>query len=96
MKEDATNKKFLVSNFNTFKMVDERLVMEQFCELERILNHFTQHNLHMDETIIVSSIIYKLPPFREEFKHILKHKKEDIFLDDLANHLRVRMSHAGK
>ena len=38
MKEDATYKKFLVSNFNTFKMVDERPVMEQFWELERILN----------------------------------------------------------
>jgi len=42
MKEDATSKKFLVSNFNTFKMVDEQPVMEKFHELEKILNHFTQ------------------------------------------------------
>jgi len=89
MKEDASSKKFLVSNFNTFKMVDERLVMEQLRELERILNHFTQHNLHIDETIIVSPIIDKLPPSWKEFKRTLKHRKEDISLDDLANRLRV-------
>jgi len=89
MKEDATSKKFLVSNFNTFKIVDERPVREQFRELERILNHFTQHNLHMDETIIVSSIIDKLPPSWKEFKRTLKHKIEDISLGDLANHICV-------
>jgi len=33
MKEDTTSKKFLVSIFHTFKMVDERPVMEQFREL---------------------------------------------------------------
>jgi len=38
----------------------------------------------MDETIID-----KLPPSWKEFKRTLKHKKEDISLDDLANHLRV-------
>ena len=89
MKEDATSKKFLVSNFNNFKMVDGRPVMEQFRELERIFNHFTLHNLNMDETIVVSSIIDKLPPSWREFKRTLKHKKEDISLDELANHLRI-------
>ena len=63
--------------------------MEQFRELETILRHFTQHNLHMDETIIVSSIIDKLPSSWKEFKCTLKHKKEDTSLDDLANHLHV-------
>ncbi|KAK9168789.1 hypothetical protein Syun_000929 [Stephania yunnanensis] len=43
----------------------------------------------MDETIVVSSIIDKLPPSLKEFKRTLKHKKEDITLDELANHLRV-------
>jgi len=33
--------------------------------------------------------IDKLSPSWEEFKHTLKHKKEDISLDDPANHLRV-------
>ena len=42
MQEDATSKKFIVSHFNNYKMNDSRPVMEQFHELERILNNFTQ------------------------------------------------------
>ncbi|CAM8936830.1 unnamed protein product [Rhodiola kirilowii] len=37
MREDASSKKFLVSNFNSYKMVDSRPVSEQFNELARIL-----------------------------------------------------------
>ncbi|GKE25476.1 zinc finger, CCHC-type containing protein, partial [Tanacetum coccineum] len=38
-----SSKKFLVSNFNNYKMVDSRPVMEQFNELLRILGQYTQH-----------------------------------------------------
>ncbi|GJR85872.1 zinc finger, CCHC-type containing protein [Tanacetum coccineum] len=54
MAEDASSKKFLVSNFNNYKMVDSRPVMEQFNELLRILGQNTQHGLKMDESISVS------------------------------------------
>ncbi|GJZ12632.1 zinc finger, CCHC-type containing protein [Tanacetum coccineum] len=37
LNEDASSKKFLVSNFNNYKMFDSRPVMEQFFELVRIL-----------------------------------------------------------
>ena len=43
----------------------------------------------MDESIIVSNIIDKLPPSWKDFKRNLKHKKEDISLEQLANSLRV-------
>ena len=43
----------------------------------------------MDETIIVSSIIDKLPPSLKDFKRSLKHKNENITFDNLANHFRV-------
>ncbi|GJW41775.1 hypothetical protein Tco_0067620, partial [Tanacetum coccineum] len=41
MAEDASSKKFLVSNFNNYKMVDSRPVIEQFNELLRILGQYT-------------------------------------------------------
>ncbi|GJS60621.1 hypothetical protein Tco_0655405 [Tanacetum coccineum] len=63
LNEDASSKKFLVSNFNNYKMVDSRPVMEQFHELLRILRQYTQHGLKMDESISVSSIIDKFPPY---------------------------------
>lgn len=39
--------------------------------------------------MIMNSIIGKLPPSSKDFKRSLKHRKEDISLDNLANHLHV-------
>ncbi|XP_028806167.1 uncharacterized protein LOC114761025 [Neltuma alba] len=89
MQEDDTSKKFLVTRFNSYKMVDGKSIMEQMHEIEHILNNFNQHKIHMDKSIIVSSIIDKLPPSWKDFKKILKHKKEDISLEQLGNYLRL-------
>ncbi|GJX40181.1 zinc finger, CCHC-type containing protein [Tanacetum coccineum] len=92
MAEDALSKKFLVSNFNNYKMIDSRLVMEQFNELLRILGQYTQHGLKMDESIYVLSVIDKLPPSWKDFKHTLKHGKDDLSLVQLGSHLRIEES----
>ncbi|CAM8996554.1 unnamed protein product [Rhodiola kirilowii] len=87
MQEDASSKKFLVSNFNSYKMVDARPVMEQFNELTRILGQFAQYKMKMDDSLAVSSIIDKLPPLWKDFKHKLKHKKEEMSLEELGGEL---------
>ncbi|CAM8901358.1 unnamed protein product [Rhodiola kirilowii] len=92
MLEDASSKKFLVSNFNSYKMVDARPVMEQFNELTRILGQFAQYKMKMDDSIAVSSIIDKLPPLWKDFKHKLKHKKEEMSLEELGGELQVEES----
>ncbi|GJV93957.1 zinc finger, CCHC-type containing protein [Tanacetum coccineum] len=92
MAEDASSKKFLVSNFNNYKMVDSRPVMEQFNELFRILGQYTQHGLKINESISVSSVIDKLPPSWKDFKHTLKHGKDDLSLVQLGSHLRIEES----
>ncbi|GKC55512.1 hypothetical protein Tco_1078257 [Tanacetum coccineum] len=51
MAEDASSKKFLVSNFINYKMTDLRPVMEQYIKLLGILGRFTQHKMNMDEAI---------------------------------------------
>ncbi|GJY34721.1 hypothetical protein Tco_0419190 [Tanacetum coccineum] len=92
LNEDSSSKKFLVSNFNNYKMVDSRPVMEQYSELLKILRQYTQHGLKMDESISVSSIIDKLPPSWKDFKHTLKHGKDDLSLVQLGSHLRIEES----
>ncbi|GJZ46881.1 hypothetical protein Tco_0600713 [Tanacetum coccineum] len=100
MAEDTSSKKFLVSNFNNYRMVDSRSVMEQYHELLRILGQYTQHGLFMDEAISVSSIIDKLPPSWKDFKHMLKHNKDELSLVQLGSHFRkeetLRMEENGK
>ncbi|GJU66415.1 zinc finger, CCHC-type containing protein [Tanacetum coccineum] len=76
MAENASSKKFFIGNFNHYKMVDSRPVMEQFNELLTILGQYTQHGLKMDESLSVSSVIDKLPSCWKDFKRSLKHGKE--------------------
>ncbi|GJX53967.1 putative reverse transcriptase domain-containing protein, partial [Tanacetum coccineum] len=92
MAEDASSKKFLVSNFTNYKMTDSRPVLEQYNELLGILGRFTQHNMNMDESIKVSCIIDKLSPSWKDFKHTLKHLKEELTLIELGSHLRIEES----
>ncbi|GJW59596.1 zinc finger, CCHC-type containing protein [Tanacetum coccineum] len=54
-----------------------------------ILRQYTQYNLMMDKAISVVVIIDKLPPSWKEFKHGLKHKKEELNLVQLGSHLRI-------
>ncbi|CAM8931596.1 unnamed protein product [Rhodiola kirilowii] len=68
-------------------MVDARLVMEQFNELTRILGQFALYKMKMDDTIAVSRIIDKFPPSWKDFKHSLKHKKEEMTLEELGGEL---------
>nr|GEV61343.1 hypothetical protein [Tanacetum cinerariifolium] len=92
MAEDSSSKKFLVSNFNNYKMVYSRPVMKQYNKLLRILGQYAQHGLKMDESIYVSSIIDKLPHSWKDFKHTLKHGKGDLSLVQLGSHLRIEES----
>ncbi|GKA76805.1 hypothetical protein Tco_0783266 [Tanacetum coccineum] len=92
MVKDASSKKFLVSNFTNYKMTDSRPVLEQYNKLLGILKRFTQHKMSMDEAIQVSCIIDKLPSYWKDFKHTLKHKKEDLNLVELGSHLRIEES----
>ena len=87
--EDATSKKFLATKFFSYKMVDSRPIVEQFNEIMHILDQFTQHNMKMDDSISVSSIIDKLPPSWKDYKRSLKHRKEEMSLEDLSQHLRI-------
>ncbi|GJT84360.1 zinc finger, CCHC-type containing protein [Tanacetum coccineum] len=92
MAEDALSKKFLVSNFTNYKMTYSRPVLEQYNELLGILGRFAQHKMNIDESIQVSCIIEKLPPSWKDFKHTLKHLKEELTLIELDNHLRIEES----
>ena len=45
LSEDASSKNFIVSQFNSYKMVEERSILDQLHEIQQILSHFKQHNI---------------------------------------------------
>nr|GEZ64469.1 hypothetical protein [Tanacetum cinerariifolium] len=59
----------------------ESKYMTEDASATKILGQYTQHNLMMDEAILVAVIIDKLPPSWKEFKLGLKHKKEELNLE---------------
>ena len=89
MMEDTTSKKFLPSKFFNYRMVDNRLVVEQYIEILHILDQFNQHNMNMDESIIAFSIFGKLPLSWKDYKKSLKYSKHEISLDGLGQSLRI-------
>ncbi|GJZ39349.1 hypothetical protein Tco_0585912 [Tanacetum coccineum] len=70
----------------------EAKYMDEDASSKKFLSLFTQYKMNMDEAIQVSCIIHKLPPSWKDFKHTLKHLKEDLALVELASHLRIEES----
>ena len=61
MSKDASSKKFLVSNFINYKMLENHLMMDYFHELQCMYNNMKLHDITMDEIYIGSNFIDKLP-----------------------------------
>ncbi|KAK3038272.1 hypothetical protein RJ639_029860 [Escallonia herrerae] len=87
--EEASSKKFLVSNYMDFKMTDDRLVSVQVREFQLIANDICAAGMVLDENFHVGVIVAKLPPTWKEYCNKLKHKKEDLALDQLMQHLHI-------
>ncbi|KAK2999717.1 hypothetical protein RJ639_023815 [Escallonia herrerae] len=87
--EVASTKKFLVSNYMDFKMIDDRHVYVQVRELQLIANDICAAGMVLDENFHVGAIVTKFPPTWKEYRNKLKHKKEDLALDQLMQHLHI-------
>ena len=89
MAKDARSKKFLVSNFNAYKMIENRLIIDQFHGLQRLHCNMKIHDIKMDEIFTVSSIIDNFPLSLRDVRYALKLKKEYMSLAVLGQHLVV-------
>ncbi|XP_047263819.1 uncharacterized protein LOC124896308 [Capsicum annuum] len=87
--EEASFKKFLVSNYMEFKMVDDRSITEQVQEFQLIANKIAISGIALDENFHVGAIVSKLPPSWKEYRSKLLHKKEDLTLEQLLQHLQI-------
>ncbi|KAK3025992.1 hypothetical protein RJ639_042149 [Escallonia herrerae] len=88
--EEARSKKFLVLNYMDFKMTDDRPVSVQVHEFQLIANDICAAGMVLDENFHVGAIVAKLPPTWKEYRHKPKHKKEDLALDQLMQHLHIQ------
>ncbi|XP_077215670.1 uncharacterized protein LOC143850297 [Tasmannia lanceolata] len=80
LSENGGAKKFVVSHFLNYKMTDDKLVVDQVHEIQHIISQVHQQEVNLDDTVIIPSIIDKLPPSWKDFRKDLKHKKEEMTL----------------
>ncbi|XP_070057581.1 uncharacterized protein [Nicotiana tomentosiformis] len=72
--EDVGLKKFVAAKFLDYKMVDSKIFAE---------------GLVINEAFQVAAMIEKLPPLWKDFKNYLKHKRKEMYLEDLIVRLRI-------
>lgn len=64
--------------------------MDQFYdEIHCILGQIRQHNMVLDENFVIVCIIDKLPHSWKDMQHSLKHKKEELTLEQLSTDFRI-------
>ena len=93
--EDAGAKKFIVSRFLDYKMVDSKTVVSQVQELQIILHEIHAEGMMLSQTFQVVAIIEKLPPAWKDFKNYLKHKRKEMSIEDLVIRLRIEEDNKG-
>ncbi|KAH0715100.1 hypothetical protein KY284_008005 [Solanum tuberosum] len=70
-------------------MVDDKSITEQVQEFQLIANKIAISGIALDENFHVGAIVSKLPPSWKEYIRKLLHKKEDLTLEQLLQHLQI-------
>ncbi|CAL8093898.1 unnamed protein product [Prunus armeniaca] len=87
--EEAGAKKFAISRYLKFQMVDEKSIEAQSHELQKIAHEIIIEGMNLDEKFQVAVIIDKLPPSWKDFKNALRHKTKEFSLESLITRLRI-------
>ncbi|XP_070056569.1 uncharacterized protein [Nicotiana tomentosiformis] len=89
LSEEASLKKFLVSNYMKFKMIDDKSITDQVQKFQFINNKIAVSRINLDENFHVGIIISKLHLSWKEYRSKLLHNKEDLTLEQLLQHLQI-------
>jgi hypothetical protein len=78
-----------MEQYHDFRMVDDCFVVEQVHEFQLIVRELEQHGHILPDKFVSCGIISKLPLSWRNFATTLKHKKQQISIEDLLVGLDV-------
>ena len=87
--EEAGTKKYAVSRYLKYQMLDDKPVEAQSHELQKIAHEIISEGMTLDEQFQVAVLIDKLPPSWKDFKNVLRHKTKEFSLESLITRLRI-------
>ncbi|XP_062075777.1 uncharacterized protein LOC133779894 [Humulus lupulus] len=87
--EEARTKKYAISRYLKYQMVDDKLVEAQSHEIQKIAHEIISEGMILDEQFQVAVLIEKLPPSWKDFKNVFRHKTKEFSLEILITRLRI-------
>ena len=84
-----------MGQFLDYKMVDSKTVVSQVQELQVILHEIHTEGIMLSETFQVTAIIEKPPSAWKNFKNYLKHKRNEMNIEDLVIRLCIEEDNRG-
>src|SRR3954466_15283277 len=86
---DAGSELYIMESFHDYKMVNNRSVVEQAHEIQCIVKELELLKCVLLEKFVVGCMIAKLPPSWRNFATTLKHKRQEISVENLIASLNV-------
>lgn len=87
--EESGDKKYIVSRYGNFKMIDDKQIIHQVHDLQAMVNEIIKEGTQFDEQFRVVTIIEKLPRTWKDIQKALWHKRKDYSLEYLHNYLTI-------
>lgn len=87
--DDAGKKKYVVGNWLRFQMLDDKSIMEQVHQYENLVGDILNEGMKMCEILQANVLLEKFPPSWSDYRNQLKHKKRDLSLQELINHMKT-------
>ena len=87
--EGEGTKKFLISKYFDFKIVDAKPILPQVHELQVIVNQLRAEKIDLPEPFQVGAIIAKLPPTWRGYRKKILHDSKEFSLEEIQKHLRI-------
>lgn len=86
---DAGKDLYLVEKYHDFKMTNGKSMVEQTQELQLLVGELNHSKIALPDKFQVGMVIAKLPPSWRDFATALKHRREEMTMDDLVASLDV-------
>lgn len=87
--DDAGKKRYVTGNWLKFKLVDNKLIMDQVPVDENLVAKVLTEGMKMCEILQANVVIEKLPESWNNYHNHMKHMKKDMTLDELIGHMKI-------
>lgn len=87
--EDVGKRKYVVSEFLKFQMVDNIPINDQIHQFQQLVDNLEQECIKIDETFQAASLLEKLPSSWNKYKKRGKHDDAKFTMDGVIKHIRI-------